>query len=122
MKYSYLNLISVVFKVYQITGLNPTFLIANNVSIIVNVSSIAEINCGVCQSSAIGSLRFLLYINNLNQAIKFCKVHLFADNTNLLYLGRSIKKLNKLVNLDFKKSGIMAQHNRNFPNVKKIIL
>ena len=34
--------------------------------------------------------------------MKFCKVYHFADDTNLLYLGKSIKKLNKLVNIDLK--------------------
>ena len=31
-----------------------------------------------------GPLLFLLYINDLNQALKFSRVHHFADNTNLL--------------------------------------
>ena len=62
----------------------------------------AEINYGVFQGSVLGTLLFLLHINDLNQAIKFCKVHHFADDTNLLYLGKSIKKLNKLVNIDLK--------------------
>ena len=65
-------------------------------------SGLAEIKCGVPQGSVLGPLLFLLYINDLNQAIKFCKVHHFADDTNLLYLGKSIKKLNKLVNYDLK--------------------
>ena len=56
-------------------------------------------NCGVLQCSVLGPLLFLLYINDLNQAIKFCKVHHFADDTNLLYLDKSIKKLDKLVNI-----------------------
>ena len=34
--------------------------------------------------------------------MKFCKVYHFADDTNLLYLGKSIKNLNKLVNIDLK--------------------
>ena len=55
-------------------------------------SGLTEINCGVPQNSVLGPLLFLLYINDLNQAIKFCKAHHFADDTNLLYLSRSIKK------------------------------
>ena len=64
--------------------------------------SLATINYGVPQGLVLGSLLFLLHINNLNQVIKFCKVHHFADDTNLLFLGNSIKKLNKLVNADLK--------------------
>ena len=56
-------------------------------------SGLAAINCGVPQGSVLGPLLFLLYINDLNQAIKFCKVHHFADDTNLLCLSNSIKKL-----------------------------
>ena len=54
----------------------------------------------------LGLLLFLLFLlNDLNQVIKFCKVYYFADNTNLLFLSKSIKKLNKLVNVDLKHLG-----------------
>ena len=43
-----------------------------------------------------------MYINDLNHAIKYCKVHHFEDNTNLLHFNRSTKKLNRLVNMDMK--------------------
>ena len=49
-------------------------------------SGLAAINCGVPQGSALGPFLFLLYINDLNQAIKFCKIYRFADDTNLLCL------------------------------------
>ena len=65
-------------------------------------SSLAVINCGVPPESVLGSLLFLLYINDLNQAIKLCKVDHFADDTNLLCHSNSIKKLNKLVIADLK--------------------
>ena len=58
---------------------------------------------------------FLLYINSLNYAIKFCKVYHFANDTNLLCLSNSIKKLNKLVSADLK-------HLVNWLNVNKISL
>ena len=53
-------------------------------------SGLAVINCSVSQGSV-----FLWYINNLNQAIKFCKFHHFADDTNLLCMSNSIKKIRK---------------------------
>ena len=65
-------------------------------------SDLTAINCGVPQGSVLGPLLFLLHINDLNQAIKFCKVHHFADDINLLCLSNTIKKLNKLVNADLK--------------------
>ena len=45
---------------------------------------------------------FLTYINDLNHAIKFFKVHHFSDDTNLLYFSKSVDKLNKYINLDMK--------------------
>ena len=65
-------------------------------------SGLAAINCGVHQGSVLGPLLILLYVNDLNQAIKISKVYHFADDTNLLRLSDSIKKLNKLVNADLK--------------------
>ena len=62
-------------------GLNPICLIIVNMYLQVE-SGLAAINCGVPQGSVLGSLLFLLCINNLNQAIKFCKVNHFADDTN----------------------------------------
>ena len=78
-------------------------------------SGLTSINCGISEGSVLGPLLFLLYINDLNQAIKFCKVHHFADDTNLLCLSNSINKLNKLVNTDLK-------HLVNWLNAKKISL
>ena len=78
-------------------------------------SGLTSINCGVPQGSVLGPLLFLFYIKDLNQAIKFCKVHHFAHNTNLLYLSNSIKKLKKVVNTDLK-------HLVNWLNANKISL
>ena len=45
-------------------------------------SGLAAINSDVPQGLVLGPLLFSLYINDLNQGIKFCKVHHFADDTN----------------------------------------
>ena len=56
-------------------------------------SDLILICCGVLQGSILGPLLFLLYINDLHYAIKHCKVHHFADDTNLLNFSHSIKRL-----------------------------
>ena len=80
---------------------------------------LAAVNCGFPKRSFLGPLLFLLYINDLNRAIKFCNVHHFVDDTNLLCLSNSIKKLNKLANADLKQLVKWLNANKISLNVKK---
>jgi hypothetical protein len=48
------------------------------------------IKCGVPQSSILGALFFMLYINDLLQCLDKTKPRLFADDTNLTVSGDSI--------------------------------
>ena len=57
-------------------------------------------------------------LSDLNQALKFWRVHHFADDTNLLCLSNSVKKLNKLVNSDLKYLGNWLNANKISVNVK----
>ena len=82
-------------------------------------SGLAALKCGVPQGPVLGPLLFLLYINDLNQSIKLCKVHHFVDDTKLLCLSNSIKKLNKLVNADLKHLVNWLNANQISLNVKK---
>ena len=66
-----------------------------------------------------GLLIFLLYINDLHVAIKYCKVHHFADDTNLLIINRSLKRLSKLLNSDLKNLTNWLNANKISLNVSK---
>ena len=56
----------------------------------------------VTQGLLLGPLLFLVYMNDFNLAINHCKVHYFADDTNLLNINKSPKCHNKLINIDLK--------------------
>ena len=100
-------------------GLNPMSNRNQYVSINAFDSGLTTVNCVVPQGSVLGPLLFLSYINDLNQAIKYCKVHHLADDTNHLCLSNSIKKLNKLVNPDLKHLVNWLDANNISINVKK---
>ena len=77
--------------------------------------SLASVLYGAPQGSILGPLLFLIYINDLNQVIKFCKVLHFADDTKLA-------KLNKLFNQDMKNSTVWLNVNKISLNVEKTVL
>ena len=54
------------------------------------------------QGPVLRPLLFLIDINDLYVATKHCNVYHFADNANLLIINKSLKKLNKLLNIDLK--------------------
>ena len=71
-----------------------------------------------------GPLLFFIYINDLNQAIKFSRVHQFADNTNLLLADNSLKKINTLtranrISLNTSKTEILLFRPKSKGNITK---
>ena len=56
-------------------------------------SEMSTIRYGVPQGSVLGPLLFLIYINDLNKAIKYSITRHFADDTSLLIKRKSLKQL-----------------------------
>ena len=103
----------------QMDGLDPIYPTENNVSINGHESNLAFVLNGVPQGSVLGPTLFLMYIKDLNQAIKLCIVHHFVDDTNLLLFNKSVAKLNKFVNQDVKNLIVWLNANKISLNVKK---
>ena len=74
---------------------------------------------GVPQGSVLGPLLFLIFINDLHKAIKNSDVHLFADDTNLLYSYKSLKKINKHINQDLSFLSKWLRSNKISLNTRK---
>ena len=62
-------------------------------SIDLKESSTKIVSHGVPQSSVLGPLLFIVFINDLKKSVKNSKVHHYADDTNLLLTEKSLKKL-----------------------------
>ena len=82
-------------------------------------SQIKEITHGVPQGSVLGPLLFLIYINDLNNAITFSYIRHFADDTNILYKNKSLRKINQRINYDLKNIVNWLRANRIALNTSK---
>ena len=59
-----------------------------------------NLTCGVPQGSILGPLLFLLYVNDMPQAVK-CDLFLYADDTCLTFQHENVKEIEDQLNLNF---------------------
>ena len=58
------------------------------------------ISHGFPQGSVLGPLLFIIFINDMHKSIRHSQMLHFADDTNLLYVNQSMKRINKHINHD----------------------
>ena len=71
-----------------------------------------KIRYGVPQGSVLVPLLFLIFINDLHNAISFSQPLHFADDTCLLNIQSKISKINKSLNKDLKELSFWLNTNK----------
>ena len=80
-----------------------------------------EINCGVPQGSILEPILFLLYINDIINSTENLSLALFADDTNVFYISKSLNELNETVNNELSNLSLWFRTNKLSLNIKKQI-
>ena len=82
-------------------------------------SKFQDVTCGVPQGSILGPLLFLIYINDMHQAINNSSTYHFADDTYLKFSSKCEKELRTKMNADLKSLFTWLCANRLSLNVAK---
>jgi hypothetical protein len=61
------------------------------------------ITCGIPQGSILGPLLFIIYINDLSNCLKHTTPRMFADDTSLTAVGKTLNEAEEIANKDLKK-------------------
>lgn len=81
--------------------------------------NVCRILHGVPQGSILGPLLFSLYINDFWKCLKFGEAIMFADDTTIVFKGRSMDILRPKVNADLASAADWLAENKLSLNVKK---
>ena len=66
-----------------------------------NFSQPVSVSCGVPQGSILGPLLFLIYVNDMSQAVK-CHLFPYADDSCLVCQHNDINEIEQQLNVDFR--------------------
>ena len=61
---------------------------------------ILRISCNVSRRSILGSLLFLIYVNDMSMAVK-CNLFLYVDDTWLIFQSKNVTDIEKQLSEDF---------------------
>lgn len=78
-----------------------------------------RITCGVPQGSILGPILFLLYINDLCNAVEILHLILFADDTNAFVSHNEVSELNFIINTELNNLNKWFTANKLSVNIKK---
>ena len=84
-----------------------------------NTSNILRVDCGVPQGSVLGPLLFIIYTNDLPNAIKHSKCILFADDTTIFYSTKHLDELYDNISFDLNTLSDWFKANKLSLNVNK---
>ena len=82
-------------------------------------SSIMEMTCGVPQGSVLGPLLFIIYTNDLPNALIHSKSILFADDTTIYYSSKNISHIFDKINNDLNSLEDWFKANKLSLNISK---
>lgn len=82
-------------------------------------SELGMVNYGVPQGSVLGPALFLLYVNDLERVCTHSSVLLFADDTSVFHMGKSLNNVVREINLDLGYVSSWLVNNRLTLNVVK---
>lgn len=85
----------------------------------VTKSTLADIKCGVPQGSILGPKLFILYINDICSVSNILNYVVFADDTNVLCVGKNLQQLLEVVSGEVEKLKLWFDANKLSFNIKK---